>query len=891
MGTHTYKILIEADMSKIMSQVQKLETSLSNVDGPNLDLNTKQMISEIRGVIDKLQKELNSLKLNQIKLSEIDSGPLVKLRKEFNEINKIIEQINKKTIELNLNQFDKDIEKMKTSLQTVVDLRNDLLGKIEKTNSSSTSTVPPVDDAESKKYEKSIKHYNKLVKAKEIFESQTNGFNVTGSFDDLEDQLYDIEDKFDDAADAAKDFGKAYKQATSNTEKNKILRQEAEAYADMLVYSKQARAIFAQMEDVNPNIDNIDGYMQVIDDMVKKAKSGKAFVEQQIASISKSFAKKGINLNNFEVSGSLDNVQNKVQQQTTQRAQKISIPISFDINAENLEKKNNAVIAEIKALKEKAEKIKIKLPLLDGVNEIKAQIKDLKEELGKLEKSSKKVADNLKDNMLTSNVPENKTGDKKGKGKNKDKVVNISDVPEVVDETAEKIKSQNQALLETSDILKSVSDSIQSFAKSNNEIIKSNEKVLSSIGKIIEKYNEYDNLEKKRRNKTKQSDDGISDVEKNLEKTANLYESLKTLQGQMEISTDLPTRTQTFKDRARDLVEKSKDLFSREDITDVEELKKEIDSLAASFGALMKDTSLLKKNKKGELISEGSIKNIDDAKQALLEYAETYGKVKKNTLKVNSSSGILSVDVASKTGEMIKLKGAIDDVNSAIRVSNTSVGSTMSSFDKLSSSAHKIFNNFKNLFSGPMIFNRLENGFRDGFNFVKELDRQLTTISSTMPTTKQGLADLGRQSILTAKEMGITVDSVTEVAEIYANTQETLQGIMTKSSPTLKLSNASGLSTGTSADIVQGVLLQYKELEGQEEHIVDGIEKISASLKMNFGEGIENMSTALRKSGSVAKEAGLEFEELVALSGKISETTRESGEVTGNALKYEALAA
>mgnify|MGYP003300325528 CR=1 FL=1 len=136
-----------------------------------------------------------------------------------------------------------------------------------------------------------------------------------------------------------------------------------------------------------------------------------------------------------------------------------------------------------------------------------------------------------------------------------------------------------------------------------------------------------------------------------------------------------------------------------------------------------------------------------------------------------------------------------------------------------------------------------------------------------------------------AKKLGSTVDSVTSVGEIYANMTETVDTILAKGQPTVELANASGLDVGTAADIVQGVVNQYKELEGQEGYIVSSLEKVSAAMKMNFGDGINYMSQALQKSGAVAEEAGMKYETFIATAGKISEITRQSGDMTGNAMK------
>ena len=103
-----------------------------------------------------------------------------------------------------------------------------------------------------------------------------------------------------------------------------------------------------------------------------------------------------------------------------------------------------------------------------------------------------------------------------------------------------------------------------------------------------------------------------------------------------------------------------------------------------------------------------------------------------------------------------------------------------------------------------------------------------------MDVSSKDLKTLGASSIETAQALGTNAQNVLDAVSIYANANETAESILTKATPTVMLANASGADISTVSDQVQGVVNQFKELEGQEERIVNSYEKISAGLSIDF---------------------------------------------------------
>ena len=147
------------------------------------------------------------------------------------------------------------------------------------------------------------------------------------------------------------------------------------------------------------------------------------------------------------------------------------------------------------------------------------------------------------------------------------------------------------------------------------------------------------------------------------------------------------------------------------------------------------------------------------------------------------------------------------------------------------------------------------------------------------------LKQLGEDSLQMAKDLSIATQTITDAVTIYANASESASSILNKAQPTALLSAASGMSASKSADTIQGILNQFDMTDTQAMHVADSIEKLSSEIAVDFSKGISTISDAVSVSGSVMNEAGLSFEKYGAIVSAVTEETRSSGSVLGNAFK------
>lgn len=293
-------------------------------------------------------------------------------------------------------------------------------------------------------------------------------------------------------------------------------------------------------------------------------------------------------------------------------------------------------------------------------------------------------------------------------------------------------------------------------------------------------------------------------------------------------------------------------------------------------------------------------KNTKDASAFLNQYASSIGLTSEISTKINESTGQVTKTFTDISGNTVTLTGNIDKFNDSLRVTQSLVsksGSGMSSFGN--SIKGMVSGNFKGAIADIASYvsyfqvtmkaiQQAKQGFNDFLNFQKDL----TNVSYTMNLSPDQLQNLGTSAIDMAKDLSMSLDNTMDIYKIYANMNTTASEIQQTARPTAILSNLSGVDASTAADQVQGILQQFHMLEDGSTtaadasmHIVDVLDKVSGSVGIDYAKGIKIISDAVQASGQVAYDAGMSYEQLAAITAKVSERTREDGSSIGNALK------
>ena len=112
--------------------------------------------------------------------------------------------------------------------------------------------------------------------------------------------------------------------------------------------------------------------------------------------------------------------------------------------------------------------------------------------------------------------------------------------------------------------------------------------------------------------------------------------------------------------------------------------------------------------------------------------------------------------------------------------------------------------------------NFLKNQTENAVRSVTDLNKAMTLVNMTMSNMSgSSLYSLKQQSLSMAKDLSAATKTVTDAVTIYANENESVSSMLNKAQPTVLLSAASGMSSSSSADAIQGILNQFNLSEDQ----------------------------------------------------------------------------
>lgn len=364
-------------------------------------------------------------------------------------------------------------------------------------------------------------------------------------------------------------------------------------------------------------------------------------------------------------------------------------------------------------------------------------------------------------------------------------------------------------------------------------------------------------------------------------------------------------KVSAYTDKLNGFVESYNDIVTRfhNKEIDTSKAQDEISELASKMQDFQKVAKNYDKtNSKGTYLegTKGLVQDTKDVETMLTEYANSIGLTSKISSSINETTGQVKMQFADISGNVVTLTGNLEKAGNAMRIisSTASKASTgMSSFG--TSIKGMVSGNFKGAIADIASYvsyfqvtmkaiQQAKQGFNDFLNFQKDL----TNISYTMNLSPDQLQNLGTSAIDMAKDLSMSLDNTMDIYKIYANMNTTASEIQQTAKPTAILSNLSGVDASTAADQVQGILQQFHMLEDGSTtaadasmHIVDVLDKVSGSVGIDYAKGIKIISDAVQASGQVAYDAGMSYEQLAAITAKVSERTREDGSSIGNALK------
>lgn len=177
----------------------------------------------------------------------------------------------------------------------------------------------------------------------------------------------------------------------------------------------------------------------------------------------------------------------------------------------------------------------------------------------------------------------------------------------------------------------------------------------------------------------------------------------------------------------------------------------------------------------------------------------------------------------------------------------------------------------------------MRRALQSAINTTKELDKQMTAMAVV---TDLDVGDYWKQlpeHTEQANKLGVAIKDVYEAETLYYQQGLKTAQVQKLSTSTLKMARIAGLSAEDATNKMTAALRGFN-MEINETN-ADRIADVYSKLAAITASDVQEISTAMTKTASLASNAGMEFETTAAFLAQIIETTRESAETAGTALK------
>lgn len=345
----------------------------------------------------------------------------------------------------------------------------------------------------------------------------------------------------------------------------------------------------------------------------------------------------------------------------------------------------------------------------------------------------------------------------------------------------------------------------------------------------------------------------------------------------------------------------------------LEDLQKTLSEIKSGSGASKRGKEALELFEKGDI--EGAISSLDKIIAKLEKLEEKARSNENNTDNViNSINKLRSmratmVQAQTESADLIaqqndKAAQSANILAQAYGQVTNSVNQGTNDIHQLGNSARSASNDVSNLATNQAHLNTeldqvksriqyflglsnavnlFRRAVRSAFDTVKELDAAMTETAVVTNMTVSDMWNKLPEYTTRANQLGISTLEAYQAATLYyqqgLNDQQTAE----LSAETLRMARIAGLDAAEATDRMTNALRGFNmELDKVNAQKVDDVYSQLAAMSAS---NVDEISTAMTKVASLAHNANMDFETTSAFLAQIIETTRESAETAGTALK------
>ena len=232
------------------------------------------------------------------------------------------------------------------------------------------------------------------------------------------------------------------------------------------------------------------------------------------------------------------------------------------------------------------------------------------------------------------------------------------------------------------------------------------------------------------------------------------------------------------------------------------------------------------------------------------------------------------------------MRGSIDGVNQDLREMGSTTQNTTDALEKQNDEISNVsgivsrIQQYTGLIGVMMIARR---AFQQVMQTVKDLDAVMTEMAVV---TDLGVGDYWKmlpEFTDNANALGVSIHDAYEATTLYLQQGLKMAQAQELANKTLEMGRIAGLEAADATDRMTAALRGFNmELnEASAQKVADVYSKLAAITASD----VDEISVAMTKTASIASSAGMEFETTAAFLSQIIETTRESAETAGTAMK------
>ena len=487
------------------------------------------------------------------------------------------------------------------------------------------------------------------------------------------------------------------------------------------------------------------------------------------------------------------------------------------------------------------------------------------------------------------------------------------DIADNIDKAEKKLKAVNENLEQQRKLEENVSKATQKKTdaeKSYQKVLdqtKKFEKVRSDKNEAKKKYGEYFNVKGNNEGQLKQTEqykeltNQAKEAEEAIQRATQAFEEAhRTKSGSQDKRFKLEN-DQGYKDAVAK--KNTSDANLQKFIEDAEKAKVAYENALATFNQTPKPTGLAALSR----AVEDNRNKVELAQKALDEFTQS-GKTTIGIEALKASLQTLGVDTTDcgddvglltqkleqfKSEAQSNVIAAIKAIGQAEKQTGEASGrmaedinkgtTAIEQMDAAAADAKAFQSRLTQFFSLTNGVQLLKRAVTSAYDTIKDLDAVMTETAVVTDFSVGDMWDQLPEYTQRANELGISIHSAYEAATLYYQQGLSTNEVMAVSNETLKMARIAGLEAADATDRMTNAMRGFNMAitEANAQNVNDVYSNLAAKTASN----VDEISTAMTKVASLANNANMSFENTAAFLSQIIETTRESAETAGTALK------